>query len=99
MTDIKRIVEAMEEVMREHYEIRVPAPDCLEDMARAALRASRRLDRGRAVVPVKPTVAMKMAGAAAITEDHMAKMANYDAAIDCWAAMLNEWLDGGHDDD
>lgn len=94
MTDIERIVAAMQEVMREHYEIRVPAPDCLEDMARAALRVSRRIDRGRAVVPVEPTTSMKMAGAGAITADHMKKMANYDAAIDCWDAMLNEWLNG-----
>lgn len=93
MTDVERIVAAMMEVMREHYEIRVPAPDCLEDMARAALRASRRVDRGHAIVPVEPTSSMKMAGAAAITADHMEKMANYDAAIDCWNAMLRYWLE------
>lgn len=99
MSDIERIVDAMMAVLNEHYEIRVPALDCLEDMARAALRESRRIDRGRAVVPIEPTVAMKMAGAAAITEDHMVKMANYDAAIDCWRAMLNEWLEGDCQDD
>lgn len=51
----------------------------------------------RAVVPVKPTASMKMAGAAAITEDHMTKMANYDAAIDCWNAMIQNWLESDDD--
>ena len=98
MNATERIVEAMMKVLHDHYEIRVPAPDCLLDMARAALRVSRRVDRGKAVVPVAPTASMKMAGAAAITEDHMRKMANYDAAIDCWNAMVNDWLESDDDD-
>ena len=93
MNEIERIVEAMMQTMNDHYEIRVPSPDCLTDMAVAALRAARRVDRGKAVVPVAPTASMAMAGASAITEDHMRKMANYDAAIDCWNAMLTDWLE------
>lgn len=36
---VEKVVAAMEAVMAEHWEIRVPAPDCLEDMARAAIAA------------------------------------------------------------
>ena len=43
---------------------------------------------GMAIVPVEPPFNVKLAGAGAITEDHMRKMANYDAAIDCWRAMI-----------
>jgi hypothetical protein len=35
-----------------------------------------------------PTEGMKMAGAQAITLDHMRKAANYDAACDAWSAMI-----------
>lgn len=35
-----------------------------------------------------PTEGMKMAGAQAITADHMKKAANYDAACDAWSAMI-----------
>lgn len=35
-----------------------------------------------------PTPDMKMAGAQAITADHMCKAANYDAACDAWSAMI-----------
>ena len=41
-----------------------------------------------AIVPREPTPDMKMKGAKAITSDHMKKMANYDAAIDCYSAMI-----------
>lgn len=43
---------------------------------------------GFAIVPVVPSFDTKIAGAGAITADHMAKSANYDAAIDCWSAMI-----------
>jgi hypothetical protein len=43
---------------------------------------------GLAVVPVDASFGMRLAGAEAITEDHMQKMANYDIAIDCWKAMI-----------
>lgn len=58
--------------------------------AQAALRARDEWMRenGMAMVPVEPSFDVKMAGAAAITKDHMRKMANYDAAIDCWSAMI-----------
>ena len=40
------------------------------------------------LVPIKPTMDMKMAGAEAITLEIMRANANYDAADDAWAAML-----------
>ena len=55
--------------------------------AKAALGAIN--DAGFVIVPVEPTFDMKMEGANAITADHMQKMANYDAAIDCYRAMIN----------
>lgn len=41
-----------------------------------------------------PTEAMKMAGAQAITLDHMRKAANYDAACDAWSAMIRAAKEG-----
>ena len=40
-------------------------------------------------------VEMKMAGATAITAEHMKAMANYDAADDCWNAMIDHVSRGG----
>lgn len=54
----------------------------------AELAEARAKVEGHILVPIKPTLAMEMAGAEAITEDHMRKMANYDAACDCWSAMI-----------
>lgn len=61
-----------------------------ERIADAALDTFRQWleENGLEVCPIIPTLEMKMAGAEAITEDHMRKMANYDAAIDCYAAMI-----------
>jgi hypothetical protein len=64
-----------------------------EQDAQAALAAIEA--QGKVVVPVEPTFEMKTAGAAAITADHMRKMANYDAAADCWPAMLAASPHGG----
>ena len=54
-------------------------------LAKAALAAIRET---HAIVPREPTPDMKMKGAGAITSDHMKKRANYDAAIDCYRAMI-----------
>lgn len=66
----------------------VPVNEAL--LAQAALRAHAEWMRanGMVMVPVEPSFDVKMAGAEAITKDHMRKMANYDAAIDCWRAMI-----------
>lgn len=63
---------------------------CPEQTTDAALDTFRQRleENGLEVCPIIPTLEMKMAGAEAITEDHMRKMANYDAAIDCYAAMI-----------
>lgn len=37
----------------------------------------------------EPSPEMKMAGAEAITAETMKAMANYDAMLDCWLAMLS----------
>lgn len=54
--------------------------------ARAALDAIRA--SGYVIVPREPTLAMKVAGAEAITKEHMKALANYDAACDAWPAMI-----------
>lgn len=54
------------------------------DKARAALSAM-----------MEPTFAVKMAGAQAITAEHMKANANYDAACDAWQAMIQAALDEG----
>jgi hypothetical protein len=41
------------------------------------------------IVPRQPTFEMKMAGAEAITAEHMRTAANYDAACDAWSAMID----------
>ena len=43
---------------------------------------------GWVTVPREPTFDMKMAGASAITLEHMKAAANFDAACDAWAAMI-----------
>lgn len=50
--------------------------------------------RARAVLQAlrEPSPDMKMAGAKAITAEHMKAMANYDAACDCWPAMIDAAL-------
>lgn len=53
------------------------------DMAKAAISALE-----------TPTPEMKMAGAQAITVDHMQKSANYDAACDAWSAMIRAAKEG-----
>ena len=50
--------------------------------ARAALKAM-----------LEPDFDVKIAGTEAITEDHMRSMANYDAAVDCWQAMIRKALE------
>lgn len=50
-------------------------------IARAVLTAMR-----------EPTPGMKMAGAKAITLETMKANANYDAACDCWEAVLDHIL-------
>ncbi len=42
----------------------------------------------------KPSLDVKMAGAAAITADHMKAMANYDAATDCLSAIIRAIREG-----
>ena len=41
-----------------------------------------------------PAPDMKMAGAQAITADHMQKAANYDAVCDAWSAMIRKAKEG-----
>ncbi len=79
----------------------------LEPLAWAALgtgdtlayknRRTSSLRKARAVLQalMKPTFAMKMAGAEAITAEHMKAMANYDAADDAWQAMIRAALEEG----
>lgn len=54
-----------------------------ESLARAVLQAL-----------LAPTPGMKMAGAEAITAEHMKAMANYDAADDAWQAMIRSAMEG-----
>lgn len=60
-----------------HGDGRNMPPNAIGKMIEAALRALE-----------VPTEGMKMAGAQAITLDHMRKAANYDAACDAWSAMI-----------
>lgn len=41
-----------------------------------------------------PTPEMRLAGAQAITLEHMKKAANYDAACDAWSAMIAKAREG-----
>lgn len=61
------------------------AADTIERL-RAELAA--KIPEGYALVPKVPTLAMTVAGAEAITKDHMKALANYDAACDAWPAMI-----------
>jgi 3-polyprenyl-4-hydroxybenzoate decarboxylase len=87
----ERAVDVLAKAMRDFawaYGNRQPlnAHDDADTLAAISIDALKAA--GMVIVPAVPSFDQKMAGATAITEDHMRKMANYDAAIDCYAAMI-----------
>ena len=69
-------------------------PDIFAETYELASRLRTPDQRDRALVQsAKLPLAVKMAGAEAITKDHMIKNANYDAACDCWDAMVSALID------
>ena len=58
---IERCVALFEDTMRCHYEIRVPAPDCLADMASTIIPVIQAEERARIVVWLRDNMPSSMA--------------------------------------